>query len=1073
MHNLQANPHIVAAWFHIRYNAFKETVLYPKFTIVDEWNRYEWQGRGSTHNHGIYWVEGAPESEELDLSEPLRRHFAAYWGVHVSAVNPQPGSAPQGDRPAIQLAFKDQRNTFQHLSNIVNRVQAHICNHYCMRKNKETGVIRCRFHFPQEIRDEPVLAKPEGSGYYRLLPIRNDPNLNAYNRIVSMSWLANTDVNPCTGTKTILDYIAKYMTKGEKATESYRDVMKRLLPRVNHQNPLRSAMNNLLNQLIGGRDWSAQEVCHLLLDLPLQHGSRQVVDFDCRPGDEHRTRYFFAEEREPAGDNQRSIRRGLSLLEKYKRRPGASETLTLLEFLRCYDFNRCKRRPRAPDRVINYFPIYKYSEQLEEYARMKLMLHHPFREVNMLKELDSIHFETFHDAYNHCSAVHPDHGPDAYGDHESDEEDELDELLESDDEDVPISWELLARQAPRNDDATHLEDPNRLGERDLDCLYDWNQHVGRYPRIDGNYWDQMKSMSSLMLAAHSSAHADGLEVKQRQLYDLIISNYRQSLAGDRPDQLLINFDGKAGTGKSHVIMLISRTLEDMATEAGVTKSPIYRAAPTVEWPHITSNSMQSDFQGVRFLIIDEKSMIGFRTIFWIDQRCRDIFPEKRTEPFGGLNIVLAGDFYQLPPVKMKPLYSGDAQTMDEVSGRNAYRAFAVTIELDVVKRQEGVDETAVRFKQALDRLREDKIEREDWELLTSRVQSVVPNEVPLFRDAIRIYPFKGQVETYNHDRLRDSRQPVIRIQAVNTGRGAAKASTDEAGGLSQQIELSIGCRVMLNSNLWTEAGLVNGAFSTVHDIIWAAGSDVRKEPPNAILVHFDHYSGEPFQILDGKPVVPILPAQREFQHGSVACRRLQFPLTIAYAITVHESQGMTVSQAVLDISKRDFTPGIRYVAVSRVKTLQGILFEESFDLQSLLPNIDAFGYIPLPPSLPPFSFESNLPICSSPLKPSSLRNHDSRDDAFRSSPRAVIKDGYKGHEGPSSPAASRLCRSNFDSSQSFNEQRIKAQQANSSPFHACTAFGQSSSPVVQTGDAMPTPQMESDLIGTVPFSSSV
>ncbi|KAJ5409432.1 uncharacterized protein N7487_003791 [Penicillium crustosum] len=55
-------------------------------------------------------------------------------------------------------------------------------------------------------------------------------------------------------------------------------------------------------------------------------------------------------------------------------------------------------------------------------------------------------------------------------------------------------------------------------------------------------------------------------------------------------------------------------------------------------------------------VVDEKSMISLRQLYWIDQRCRQIFPESRNVPFGGLNIILAGDFYQLPPVFNKPLY---------------------------------------------------------------------------------------------------------------------------------------------------------------------------------------------------------------------------------------------------------------------------------------------------------------------------------------------------------------------------------------------------------------------------------
>jgi ATP-dependent DNA helicase PIF1 len=77
--------------------------------------------------------------------------------------------------------------------------------------------------------------------------------------------------------------------------------------------------------------------------------------------------------------------------------------------------------------------------------------------------------------------------------------------------------------------------------------------------------------------------------------------------------------------------------------------------------------------------------------------------------------------------------------------------------------------------------------------------------------------------------------------------------------------------------------------------------------------------------------VPIFKSAREFFRNRISCARTQFPVTLAYAITVHKVQGITVPRAVLNITARDFAPGLTYVTVPRVKTLDGVLFEESFD----------------------------------------------------------------------------------------------------------------------------------------------
>jgi hypothetical protein len=134
-------------------------------------------------------------------------------------------------------------------------------------------------------------------------------------------------------------------------------------------------------------------------------------------------------------------------------------------------------------------------------------------------------------------------------------------------------------------------------------------------------------------------------------------------------------------------------------------------------------------------------------------------------------------------------------------------------------------------------------------------------------------------------------------------------------------------------------GVSNRFVVRIECIVWDAGvDDPLKQPPRALLVHFDQYTGPSLcHTDDGKPVIPILRSSREFYYSNAICSRTQFPITVAYAITVHKSQGMTVHQAVLNISRKDFSLGLSYVAVSRVRTLDGILFEESFDLERFKP----------------------------------------------------------------------------------------------------------------------------------------
>jgi hypothetical protein len=128
----------------------------------------------------------------------------------------------------------------------------------------ELGLVRPLL---QQRRDDP------SHSYMHFYPARNDQYLNKYNHLVTMGWQANTDVSPCTSTTAVMEYVFKYASKPEKASQSYRKLAQIVIPFVNEARPFQSMVTKLMNKLIGKRDYAAQEVCHLLLSLPLKQSS--------------------------------------------------------------------------------------------------------------------------------------------------------------------------------------------------------------------------------------------------------------------------------------------------------------------------------------------------------------------------------------------------------------------------------------------------------------------------------------------------------------------------------------------------------------------------------------------------------------------------------------------------------------------------------------------------------------------------------------------------------------------------------------------------------------------------------
>ncbi|XP_059070787.1 uncharacterized protein LOC131860397 [Cryptomeria japonica] len=173
--------------------------------------------------------------------------------------------------------------------------------------------------------------------------------------------------------------------------------------------------------------------------------------------------------------------------------------------------------------------------------------------------------------------------------------------------------------------------------------------------------------------------------------------------------------------------------------------------------------------------------------------------------------------------------------------------------------------------------------------MSSTINEAFDNDVHLFFT-------NDNVQNHNRKKLYSLKQLVACSIAKKLGNvNATEGSSHDE--LDMELLISKNARVMLTSNLWIEAGLVNGALGYIQKIVYKTRC-MPPEPPLYVMVKFDNYSG--FPIDDHNPqAVPISIRQR----GST----IQIPLRLAWALTIHKLQGLTLAKAIVDIGPTERT----------------------------------------------------------------------------------------------------------------------------------------------------------------------
>ena len=290
------------------------------------------------------------------------------------------------------------------------------------------------------------------------------------------------------------------------------------------------------------------------------------------------------------------------------------------------------------------------------------------------------------------------------------------------------------------------------------------------------------------------------------------------------------------------------------------------------------------YNSTDILVIDEVSMLHGHRLDMVNEACKLL--RKSERPFGGLQVILVGDLFQLPPVNRggeAPDFVHLSAAWQELNPRICY--------LSEQHRQQNDG-----LLDLLEAMRRGELETYHEELLQGRIGQKPKQTVT------RLYAHNVDIDTVNQRHLNQLPEQVYEFEMETKG-GAVKVEQLQRSVLAPELlELKTGAEVMFVANN-PSAGFVNGTRGQVID----------------------------FQ--DDKPVVRLHNSSRRIkvephswkleEDGKVRAEVVQLPLRLAWAITIHKSQGMSLDAAEIDLSKT-FTPGMGYVALSRVRSIDGL-----------------------------------------------------------------------------------------------------------------------------------------------------
>jgi ATP-dependent DNA helicase PIF1 len=365
--------------------------------------------------------------------------------------------------------------------------------------------------------------------------------------------------------------------------------------------------------------------------------------------------------------------------------------------------------------------------------------------------------------------------------------------------------------------------------------------------------------------------------------------------------------GAAGSGKTYVLNQYIKLLKQSGIGVAITASTGIAATHingmTIHsWSGIgirdvlskadikallEKSYLKKHFATTDVLIIDEVSMLPPSLLDLVNEVCKAF--KKNEKPFGGMQVILSGDLFQLPPInknKTSTKYFTESQAWDEMQ--------AYVCHLSEQHRHQDD-----QLSNVLDAIRSNTVCDKTLNPLHKRFKAVIDKNIV----ATKLYTHNIDVDRINDQELFKIKNPTEVYAMSSRGKKPLVETLIKNCLAPETLSLKKGATVMFVKNNF-ELGYVNGTLGSI--------------------IGFDHDKNHPIIKTYSGKIITASPERWIIEEDDKTLAEInQVPLRLAWAITVHKSQGMTLDAAEIDLSK-SFVPGMGYVALSRVRSLAGL-----------------------------------------------------------------------------------------------------------------------------------------------------